>query len=114
VKDDRVYLTHILTAMQRVSEYAAAGKEAFFATPMIQDAVIRNLEIVGEAVKHLSEPFKGRHPSITWRRVAGMRDKMIHEYFGVNLQLVWEVVDRDLPALRASLESIMRGLDTQP
>jgi uncharacterized protein with HEPN domain len=113
VKDDRVYLAHILSSIQHIGEYSSAGKETFFATPMIQDAVVRNLEIIGEAVKHLSEPLKDRNPGIAWRRVAGMRDKMIHEYFGVNLVLVWEVVEKDLPSLQASLESIMRHFETQ-
>ena len=63
---------------------------------MVQDAVVRNVEIIGEAVKNLSEPLKSSHPEVPWKRLAGMRDKMIYEYFGVNLQLVWEVVERDL------------------
>jgi uncharacterized protein with HEPN domain len=111
VKDDRVYLNHILSATQRVSQYTAAGRGTFLAEPMRQDAVVRNLEIIGEAVKHLSDELKAKHPGLEWRRVAGMRDKMIHEYFGVNMQLVWEAAEKDLPQLESILRSILRGLE---
>ena len=110
MKDDRVYLHHILDAIRRILEYTAEGQAAFFSRPMIQDAVVRNLEIIGEAVKNLTEPLKANRADIAWKRIAGMRDKMIHEYFGVNLQLVWEVVERDLPQLRVALESVLRQL----
>jgi uncharacterized protein with HEPN domain len=92
VKANRVYLLHIRDATQRIVEYTRGGREAFLASPMTQDAVVRNLEIIGEAVKNLSESLRTGHAEIPWKRIAGMRDKVIHEYFGVNLQLVWEAV----------------------
>ncbi len=107
MKDDRVYLRHISDAIRRVGEYTAGGKESFLATPLVQDAVVRNLEIIGEAVKKLSESAKASHPAIPWKAIAGMRDKVIHEYFGVNLKLVWEVVERDLPALQKVIQSLL-------
>jgi uncharacterized protein with HEPN domain len=111
VKGDRIYLLHIRDAIQRIVEYTREGRDAFFARPMIQDAVVRNLEIIGEAVKNLTETLKADHPDIPWKRIAGMRDKMIHEYFGVNLQLVWEAVERDLPPLHSSIDSMLRQLN---
>jgi uncharacterized protein with HEPN domain len=78
VKDDRVYLQHIRDAIGRLMTYTKEGREVFLADPQIQDAVARNLEIVGEAVKHLSEELRQRHPDIPWKRIAGMRDELIH------------------------------------
>ena len=88
--------------------YTAEGKQAFFADPRTQDAVIRNLEALGEAVKNLSGDMKARHSTIPWKRIAGMRDKMIHEYFGVNLQLVWDAVEQEIPPLKREIEAILR------
>ena len=110
MKSDRIYILHIRDAIARILEYTREGRDAFFARPMVQDAVVRNVEIIGEAVKNLSEPLKSSHAKVPWKRIAGMRDKMIHEYFGVNLQLVWEVVERDLSEFGAVVESILQGL----
>jgi uncharacterized protein with HEPN domain len=69
--------------------------------------VVRNIEIVGEAVKNVSEGLKQAHPDVPWKRIAGMRDKVIHEYFGVNLDLVWDAVEQSLPPFRARIEEIL-------
>ena len=110
MKSDRIYLLHIRDAIARIAEYTREGKKVFFAHPMVQDAVVRNVELIGEAVKNISDPLKSSHPTVPWKRIAGMRDKMIHEYFGVNLQLVWEVVEKDLPELNSAVKSILQGL----
>lgn len=83
-----------------------AGK-TFFTDRKTQDAVVRNLEIVGEATKRLSQTLKDAHSDIAWRPIAGMRDKLIHEYFGINLHLVWDVVERDLPSLQRKLAQLL-------
>jgi len=111
VKDDRVYLQHIRDAIGRILSYTANGRDAFLATPQAQDAVIRNLEIIGEAVKHLSPELRQQHPDIPWKQIAGMRDEMIHEYFGVDVHIVWKVVERHLPTLRQTIESLLRQAD---
>mgnify|MGYP001214704715 FL=1 len=74
---------------------------------MRQDATLRKLEIIGQAVKNLSEDTRSRRPEIPWRQIAGMRDKVIHDYFGVNLEIVWAVVQKDLPALRLAVEALL-------
>lgn len=107
MKDDRVYLRHIMDAIERIEEYTEAGAEQFTLTPIVQDAVIRNLEIIGEAVKNLSEGFRHSHPDIEWRRIAGMRDVLIHEYFGVDLQVVWNVVSMRLPTLKQYVTNLL-------
>lgn len=96
---DRQYLLHILDAIQQILTYTSDGQGAFLADRKSQDATIRNLEIIGEAVKRLSPAVLGAHPQIPWKQIAGMRDKMIHDYFGVDHRLVWDVVERHLPAL---------------
>ena len=111
MKEDRIYLLHIRDALERILSYTAPGKQAFFVDPRTQDAVIRNLEVVGEAVKNLSESLKACHATIPWKRIAGMRDKMIHEYFGVNLQLVWDAIEQEVPRLQQKIEAILREWD---
>jgi uncharacterized protein with HEPN domain len=88
VKDDRVYLCHIRDAIIRIESYVSRGRSAFLAETIIQDAVIRNLEVIGEATKSLSDELRAQHPEVPWSRIAGMRDVLIHEYFGVRLA-VW-------------------------
>jgi uncharacterized protein with HEPN domain len=94
-EDDRIYLNHILEAIRDVQEYSSTGRDAFMGDKMRQDAVIRKLEIIGEAVKNLSDTSKQRRAEIPWRRIAGMRDRLTHDYFGVDLALVWMAVERD-------------------
>lgn len=107
MKDDRVYLGHIREAIQDIQQYAAVGRDGFMADRMRQDAVIRKLEIIGEAAKHLSGRTKELRPAIPWRRIAGMRDRLTHDYFGVDLSLVWVVVERELPSLRAAVDELL-------
>lgn len=111
MKDDRIYLQHIRDALGRIVSYTANGREAFLANPQAQDAVIRNLEIIGEAVKHLSDDLRQQHSDIPWKRIAGMRDEMIHEYFGVDLTIVWNVIERHVPALHQKVERLLRQAD---
>lgn len=83
MKDDRVYLEHILESAGKIRRFVASGRDAFFADDMAQDAVVRNLEIIGEATKQLSEGLRAEHPDVPWRAMARMRDRLIHAYFGV-------------------------------
>jgi uncharacterized protein with HEPN domain len=107
VKDDRVYLQHIRDALDDIEAYTSAGREAFFAERMRQDATLRKLQVTGEAVKKLSEDTKSRQPQVLWKQIAGIRDKVIHEYFGINLEIVWGVVTSDLPSLRRAIRDLL-------
>jgi uncharacterized protein with HEPN domain len=111
VKDDRVYLWHIRDCIDRILDYTRDGQGVFLADTKTQDAVIRNLEIIGEAVKNISGDLKSVYPDIPWQRIAGMRDRMIHEYFGVNLQIVWERVEQDVPELKQRVGVILKALE---
>jgi len=110
VRDERAYLLHVLDAIKAILEYTADGRDAFFADRKTQDAVIRNVEIIGQAVKGLSDRSRALQPGVPWRQIAGMRDKLIHQYFGVDLALVWDVVERELPALRPQVEALIERL----
>ncbi|WNM57322.1 HepT-like ribonuclease domain-containing protein [Candidatus Nitrospira allomarina] len=107
MKDDRMYLLHIRDALGNIREYTTPGREAFFNDRKTQDAVIRNLEIIGEAVKHMSASLKATHNTIAWKQIAGMRDRLIHDYFGVDLNLVWDVVASELPQLERKTNQIL-------
>lgn len=84
-KDPRVYLAQILERIERIREYTVEGKEAFFADPRTQDAVIRNFEVIGEAAKRIPEEYRAQHPAIPWRELSGFRDVLIHQYEGVSV-----------------------------
>jgi uncharacterized protein with HEPN domain len=110
VKDQRAYLLHAIDAIDAILSYTVGGSEAFFSDGKTQDAVIRNIEIIGQAVKGISDGTRALEPDVPWRQIAGMRDKLIHEYFGVDLALVWDVVERELPVLRPQLEALSERL----
>jgi uncharacterized protein with HEPN domain len=107
-RDERLYLTDIKDAIDRVLRYTHAGREAFFADPMAQDAVVRNIEIMGEATRAVSEALKKAHPEIPWRDISDMRNKVIHDSFRMDLAVVWDVVERDLMPLRAQIEALLK------
>ena len=110
MKDDQVYLKHIQDAIGRLETYTADGRKAFRKSPLIQDGVIRNLEVIGEAVKHLSADLKKRHPTIPWRSITALRNVLIHEYFGTDVELVWRTVKNDLPVFKRHIEEILSGV----
>jgi len=101
VKDERKYLLHILECIQRIKENVAGGRSAFDASHMIQDAVLRNLQVIAESTKRLSDPLKATHPQFDWRGIAGFRNFLVHDYLGVDLGIVWKVVTEDVPKLKA-------------
>lgn len=111
-KNNLVYLKHILDAISRIEGYTRGMKrDDFMVNPLVQDGAIRQLEVIGEATKRLSKEVTERCPNVPWKDVAGMRDKLIHGYFGVDLDAVWNTVNRDLPRLKRDMRNIVEELE---
>ncbi|MBL8189370.1 MAG: DUF86 domain-containing protein [Acidobacteria bacterium] len=107
-RTDRDFVQDIQEASRRIAEYTTGmSYEAFLADTKTQDAVVRNLEIIGEATKYLSEELRNQHSEIPWKSLAGVRDKLIHHYFGVNFDIVWQIVTVELPQVTAPLTKIL-------
>lgn len=107
---DRLYLRHILEAIAAIEEFTDAGHAGFCFDRKTQSAVIRQLEIIGEAVKHLSSELTAAETAVPWRLIAGARDRLIHGYFQVDLDAVWAMVEQDLPVLRSNVLRIEAAL----
>ncbi|MEA3246221.1 MAG: DUF86 domain-containing protein [Gemmatimonadota bacterium] len=108
MKDDRAFLGHMHDALTRIAEYTTGGREDFLADARTQDAVVRQLEILGEAAKRISAVTRALAPDVPWSRIAGMRDRLIHDYVGFDLAIVWQVVERDAPGLRDAISRLLR------
>ena len=108
MKDDRVYLLHVVDCIERIRKYTRDGQGAFIADTLIQDAVLRNLEVIGEAVKNLPEEIRELNPQIEWRKIAGIRDILIHQYFSVDLEIIWDIVENKIPDLETGVQKIIQ------
>src|SRR4030066_2480368 len=109
MRNDLAYLRHIADAISDIKRFMKnVTKEEFLENREKQYAVLRALEIIGEATKNLSKEMKAEHSEIQWKDIAGMRDKLIHEYFGVNLNLVWETVKKNIPELEKQISEMLR------
>ena len=107
MKDDRLYLHHMRERCARIARFIAPGREAFMASEQLQDAVIRNVEVIGEAAKRVSPESRGRLPQLDWKAICGMRDVLIHDYIGPDLDEVWNVASSRIPELEAALEQFL-------
>jgi uncharacterized protein with HEPN domain len=108
-RDDTVYLHHILDAISLIEEYTKGMSEnEFLANSMAHDAVVRQIEIIGEAARNISDEFREKHSKLPWGKMTGIRNKIIHEYFNINYSIVWDTVREDLPGLQKSIKKIMK------
>lgn len=111
-KDSRIFLKHILESIEDIETYLEGfSEEQFSRDTKTQSAVLRKLEVIGEAVKNLPFSFKKRYPDIKWREFAGMRDKLIHQYFGVDMKIVWETSREDITELKREILRILESLE---
>lgn len=107
MRDLRLYLDDIWDCITSVEEYMqAVEKDDFLLDRKLQDAVIRRLEVMGEAVKHIPDDFRSRYADVPWKKLAGLRDILVHEYFGIKMLRVWQMVRTDLPALKQAIKTI--------
>ncbi len=108
MKDDRLYVIHIGECLARIAQYVAGGRETFVHSTLIQDAVLRNLQTIGQSVGRLSETLREAHPEIDWRSIIGLRNVLVHDYLGINLERIWDIIERDVPVLQHTVEVIVR------
>ena len=110
-RDDSVYLRHVVDASERISQYLEGVSRIQFETNnLLQDGVIRQLEIMGEAIKRVSKNLRSAYPEVEWQDTAGMRDKLIHDYFGVDIETVWLTAKDDIPVLNRQIRGILKDL----
>jgi len=106
-----VYLRHILLATGKINEYVnRGGRKLFDKDTAIQDALIKQIEIIGEATRKISEGFKKDYPGVPWKKMVGMRDKLVHDYMGVDLEAVWKTAVEDIPELKKLIEKVLENL----
>jgi uncharacterized protein with HEPN domain len=107
-KDDSVYLHHILDAIKLIEEYTEGMSEnEFLSNSMAHDAVVRQIEIIGEAARNISDEYRLLHSNLPWGKMTGIRNKIIHEHFNINFAIVWDTIQDDLPLLKTTIESIL-------
>ena len=108
MKDDFVYLQHIRECIQRIEDDTAGGIEAFRSSRTHQDAVLRNLQVLAESCQRLSEERKSRWQQVEWKRIAAFRNVLVHDYLGLDLARIWQVIQHDVPHLKETIELMLR------
>ena len=111
MKSDRAYVEHVIECISRITEDATPGRDAVFASRTLQDAILRNLQVLCESTQRIGQPLKQLHPEIDWLSIAGMRNVLVHDYFDVDFETVWLIVTRDLPALEQAMLAIREQLN---
>jgi uncharacterized protein with HEPN domain len=111
MKDNEVFIEHIIDSIEKIEDFICnKTRDDFLVDVQLQDATIRRIEIIGEASKNISEEFKRQYPDVPWSEMARTRDKLIHGYFGVDLELTWEIIEYDLPDLKTKMDRILEEL----
>lgn len=109
-KDPKILLLDVLDSIESIEKYTEnIAKNKFFDTPQIQDAVVRRIEVIGEAVKGLPISFRNKHSDVPWKKIAGTRDTLIHDYSGVDIDLVWEIVEKSIPILKNQISELLKN-----
>ena len=112
MRSERERLLDIQEAIERIEKYAALGRLRFEGDELIQNWIVRHLQIIGEAVRSLPSHFREKYPGIPWTNIIGMRNTLVHDYFCIVREIVWSVVERELPALKREIASIVQELDS--
>lgn len=108
----KLYITDIIESISLINKYTRDFTSTKFGSnEQTKDAVLRRLEIIGEAVKQIPKAFKTKHPEIPWRRIAGLRDILTHEYFGIKIERVWKILQEDLPEFKNQIKKLLESLE---
>lgn len=111
MRSERERLLDILEAIERIEKYAVEGKAAFEADELIQNWMVNHISVIGEACRSLSPEFQARYANVPWADIIGMRNILVHHYFGIDEDAVWSVVEKDIPELKFNIEAIVKTLD---
>jgi uncharacterized protein with HEPN domain len=111
MKDDTLNITCIAESIARIESYTSEGREVFSQTPMIQDAVVRNFQVMGEATKNLSSDLRTTYADVPWRKIAGFRDVLVQDYLRIGLDIVWDIIQDELPPLKPRIAQILQELN---
>lgn len=114
MKDQRVYLRHIQRCIRRIDEYTEGGRDAFLASPIVQDATLRNLQTIAESTQRLSDDLKAKHAEVDWQALSGFRNVLVHDYLGIDLEQVYDSIEKHLPGLLKAIESLLLEAGSQP
>ena len=114
MRSERAYLEHILHCIRRIQEDSREGKDVVFASPTLQDAIVRNLQILCESTQRLTDTLKMRHPEVDWRGISGLRNVLVHSYFEIDIETTWTVTQRDLPVLEGAITQMMEETPPTP
>ena len=108
MKDQTVYLRHILRCIQRIEDYTKEGRQSFMASTLIQDATLRNLQTMAESTQRLDDSLKSKHPEVDWQALSGFRNVLAHTYLGVDLDQVYDSIEQHLAGLKATVQDLLR------
>jgi uncharacterized protein with HEPN domain len=112
--DNRVYLEHIAECIRRVEHNMAGGRDAFMSSETLQDATLRNLQVMAESTQRLAEPLKASQPQVDWKGLSGFRNVLAHGYLDIRLERVWRVLEQDLPTLKGAILELLRNAPDEP
>jgi uncharacterized protein with HEPN domain len=113
MKEDAVYLRHMAECIRRIEENVAGGRAEFLSSHIVQDATLRNLQTMSEAAQRISDAAKSQQPQVEWVKIAAFRNVLVHNYLGIDLELVWQVIENDLPELRRAITEMIQNLPNQ-
>ena len=110
MRDDKERLRDIEEAIERIEKHASKGRKAFEDDELIQNWIVHHLQIIGEATRSLSAEYRKKHPEVAWSKIIGMRNILVHDYFGIDVDVVWRVVERDLPELKQKIRALLQEM----
>ena len=109
MKDDAVYLRHVVECIRRIEDNISGGRDLFLTAHALQDATLRNLQTLSEATQRLSDAVKSMHPEIEWVRIGAFRNVLVHNYLGIDLELVWQIIENDVPELKRAVTEMLQN-----